>query len=690
MDTTNLKEKNFEADIERYFLEKGGYVKGNQKFYDCERAIDMQTLVSFIEKTQEKQWKKYKVKYGDKAVNQLYKVFQEDVSRYGLIYVLRHGINDWGINIKFCYFEPASKLNTELVEKYNSNILSVIRQFAYSTANKNTIDMVLLLNGIPIVAIELKNQITGQSVEDSKHQWRVSRDPKEFLFHFNNRILAYFGVDLYEATLSTELKGMDTIFVPFNQGSNGAGNVGGAGNPVREDGGYVTSYLWEEVLNRKMLLSILQRYISRQEEEKISIIIDKHGKEKEIKKSSVKLIFPRYHQLDVVEKIVSDTFKIQSNVLYNIKSGKDDAMDDAVGKMAADDAVLMHKNRNYLIQHSAGSGKSNSIAWLTYRLASLHDSNQKNIFNSVFVITDRRILNKQLQSTILGFDHLEGQIAVITDNDPSSKLGKIIEDDNTRIVITTLHRFPVIYKDLTSRSGKRYAIIVDEAHSSQSGKSAEKLKAALADTDDALKEYAELEEREVEEIEKEKDALLEDLLAQGQHSNLSFYAFTATPKPKTLQTFGTLLENGDLPEHDVYVPFHIYSMLQAIEEGFIKDVLQYYTTCNVEYEISKIIEENPECEESPATRAIKEFHDNHQCVIDQKTAIMVEKFREVTLKRMFGKAKAMVVCASRAHAVRYFLQIKNIVRRIIIQKLSLWLLSLVQFYIMILSTQRLN
>lgn len=657
MDTSDLKEKNFEADIERYLITEGGYVKGNQDTYDKERAIDMPVLISFIEKTQPKQWKRYVTKYGDKAERQLYRVFQDDVTRYGLIYVLRKGISDVGINIRFCYFAPASSLNDELVANYHANILTVTRQFAYSKLNRNTIDMVLSLNGIPVVALELKNQITGQNVEDSKRQWRTDRDPKEPLFRFNNRILAYFGVDLYEVALTTELKKEKTFFIPFNQGSNGAGKVGGAGNPEREDGGYVTSYLWEHILQRDMLLAILQRYISRQEEEKLKIIIDKHGREKEVTETSVKIIFPRYHQLDVVEKLVADTY------YANLVKKRDDDKDVNYG-MAADEIPLYASRKkphgnNFLIQHSAGSGKSNSIAWLTYRLAGLQDADMKNMFNSVFVITDRRVLNKQLQSTILGFDHIDGQIETITDADSSEKLARIINDDNTRIVITTLHRFPVIYKELTSRSGKRYAIVVDEAHSSQSGKSAEKLKAALADTDEALREYAEIEEVEAEELEKKKDALLEDLLAQGQHSNLFFYAFTATPKPKTLQTFGELVEEGDSPEDNRYVAYHNYSMLQAIEEGFILDVLKYYTTYDTTYEIAKRIEADPSYEETPATRAIKAFHDNHQHVIAQKTAIIVEKFREVTLNAIHGKAKAMLVCSSRAHAVRYFMEVKK-------------------------------
>ena len=628
MNDNNLKEKNFEADIEQWLIAEGGYTKGDQRTYDKERAIDMATLTQFLAMTQPKPWERYVRKYGDKAVARLYQVFQENVVRYGLIWVLRNGIDDLGIKLKMCYFRPASELNEELMLKYQQNILQVTRQFAYSTQNRNTIDMVLSLNGIPVVALELKNQFTGQNVENSRHQWKNDRDPAELLFHPNTRILAYFGVDLYEAIMATELKKEKTFFMPFNQGSGGAGNVGGAGNPESEDGDYATSYLWKRVLRRDMLLSILQRYISRQEEEKIRLIRDKHGKIKEKKDTSVKIIFPRYHQLDVVEKLIADT--------------------EARGS-----------GQNYLIQHSAGSGKSNSIAWLTYRLASLHDAAQKSIFDAVFVITDRRVLNAQLQSTILGFDHIEGQIETITDKDPSTKLRDVINEGAARIVICTLHRFPVIYQEVTSRSGKRYAIIVDEAHSSQSGKSAEKVKTALADTDEALREMAELEEKTEEELEKERDSMMEDLLAQGKHTNLSFYAFTATPKPKTLQTFGVLAEKGKTPEEDKYRAFHIYSMLQAIEEGFIKDVLLQYTPYSVTYEIEKRIAQDPTYEETPATKAVKAYHDNHQHVINQKTEIIVEKFRQITLHAMKGQAKAMVVTSSRAHALRYFMQIKK-------------------------------
>lgn len=629
-----LLEKNFEADIEQYLLTEGGYQKGNQATYDKEKAIDLDTLIRFLKLTQPKQWEKYERIYGSNPKAQLYKTLQGDIVSYGLIHTLRNGITDRGIKLKLAYFEPASELNIDLVEKYGQNILECTRQFVYSKDLKNSIDMVLSLNGIPVIAIELKNQFTNQDINDSIEQWKNDRNPKELLFHFDTRIVAYFGCDLYEAAVATELKGDKTYFIPFNQGSNGAGQVGGAGNPQSTDNQYVTSYLWEDVLRREKLLAILQRYIMREEDEKLSIIVDRHGKEKEVKDKSVKIIFPRYHQLDVVEKLIGDTEKEGSG-------------------------------HNYLIQHSAGSGKSNSIAWLTYRLSSLHDKDNKSIFKGVFVVTDRRVLNKQLQNTILGFEHIEGTVTTISEKDSnaSEKLRDAINAEKSGIVITTLQRFPQIYEQITSKRGNQYAVIVDEAHSSQSGKSAEKLKAALADTDEALRELAEWEEKTVEELEKEEDKLMLDLLSQGQHQNLSFYAFTATPKPKTLQTFGMLAEKGETPDKDKYKAYHNYSMLQAIEEGFILDVLKYYTTFDISYEISRKSEDNPDYEETPATIALKAFHDHHSDTINKKTAIIVNKFQEVTLANMGGKAKAMVVTSSRAHAVRYYLAIKEYCRK---------------------------
>lgn len=607
-----IKEKNLENDIESYLL-SNGYVKGNQSTYDKNKAIDMPVLISFIQATQPKMWQRYVNVYGEKAEKQLYTIFQQNVEQNGLVHVLRYGVKDRGMELRFAYFAPASNLNEELVQKYKSNILTCTRQFSYTSQNKNTIDIVLSLNGIPVVAMELKNQLTGQSVNNAKRQFMYDRDEKEFCFRFNNRFLVYFCVDLYEVAMTTQLQGEKTYFLPFNQGSNGAGNIGDGGNPKCEDG-YATSYLWEYVLNPEMLLSIFQRYISKQTTESISLV---NGKK--VTKTKTILIFPRYHQLDVVEKLVADTKKTK-------------------------------EGRNYLLQHSAGSGKSNEIAWLTYRLASLHNEEDKEMFQSVFVITDRRVLNKQLQNTILGFEHYEGQIATITDKDNSEVLKNAI-NDKKKIIITTLHRFPLIYKELDNHKGKQFSIIVDEAHSSQSGKSAEKLKAALADTEESLREWAEIEGKTEEEIIDEMEHLSE-LLTQGQHKNQYFYAFTATPKPKTLRTFGEWKGNK-------YDAFHHYSMRQAIDEEFILDVLQNYTTIETSYKIAKIITENPMFEEPPATKAVKDFHDNHQFVVEQKVALIVEKIREVTLRKLNGKGKAMVVCPSRAHAVRYFLTMKE-------------------------------
>lgn len=633
MTPDELKEQKFEADIEQYLLTEGGYTKGTQATYDKEKAIDLDTLIRFIKDSQPKAWEKFERVFGINAKAELYKTMQGDILKYGLIHTLRKGIKNRGIEIQLCYFAPASSLNPELTEKYGKNIMECTRQFVYSKEVKNSIDMVLSLNGIPVVAIELKNQFTGQDVNDSKEQWMSNRNPKEPLFHFDNRILAYFGCDLYEAIMATELKGDKTYFMPFNQGSNGAGKVGGAGNPQRDDDEYVTSYLWKDVLRRDVLLAILQRFIMRQTETTIKLITDKHGREKEVSETKEKIIFPRYHQLDVVEKLTRDT---ESN----------------------------GSGRNYLIQHSAGSGKSNSIAWLTYRLASLHNKDNANIFKGVFVVTDRRVLNRQLQETILGFEHVDGTVTTITEEDAnaSDKLKDAINAEKTGIVITTLQRFPQIYREINKQGGQKYAVVVDEAHSSQSGKSAEKLKAALADTDEALKEMAEWEDKTVEELEKEQDALMLDLLSQGQHGNLSFYAFTATPKPKTLQTFGIPAPDAGNGEPR-YKAFHNYSMLQAIEEGFIMDVLKNYTTYQISYEIARQSEDNPDYEETPATIALKAFHDNHKDTINKKTAIMVQKFREVTLKNMSGRAKAMVVTSSRAHAVRYFFAIKEYCRQ---------------------------
>lgn len=416
----------------------------------------------------------------------------------------------------------------------------------------------------------------------------------------------HFAVDLSNVYMTTKLEGANTYFLPFNQGSNGAGNVGGKGNPVNSDG-YDTAYLWEQILIKDRLLEILHKYLHLQVER------DEKGNVK-----SERMIFPRYHQLDVVTKLLADVKKNGSG-------------------------------RNYLIQHSAGSGKSNSIAWLAHRLSGLHNDRNEKIFQSVIIVTDRRVLDSQLQNTVYQFDHVEGVVQKIDKN--AQQLKEAIEA-GTGIIITTLQKFPVIYKEVNS-GNKRFAIIVDEAHSSQTGDAAKKLKRALADTEKALEEMAELEYEDESKCKDDDEKLLDELAAQGIHDNLSFFAFTATPKDKTLQMFGTRDENGK------YHPFHIYSMRQAIEEHFILDVLQNYMTYKMYYKIAKTIPDNPKLDTTAGIKAIRNYETLHPHNISQKTAIMLEHFRNITRYKIGGKAKAMIVTPSRLHAVRYVLEFKK-------------------------------
>lgn len=615
----DYKEERFEEDIENYLLSHGGYVKENMQSYDAEKAIDMGALIRFIKASQPKQWERYLRNYKDDAENKLYKRLNEEIENNGLIHVLRNGINDRGVKLNIAYFKPESSLNPDTLKLYNDNILTCTRQFAYSIENHNTIDMVLSLNGIPLVALELKNQITGQSVENAKTQYMYDRNPKELVFQFNKRILVYFAVDLYEVWMTTKLDGKNTIFLPFNQGSNGAGNVGGAGNPENKYG-YATSYLWEEVLVKDKIMDIIQRYIHLEVKDKTVI---KNGKGK--KETTTRIIFPRYHQLDVVTKLIED---VRAN-----GSGE-----------------------NYLIQHSAGSGKSNSIAWLAYRLSSIHQNDNTPIFTSVIVVVDRTVLDRQLQDTISSFDHQDGLVVAIGEGKTSKDLRDAI-NDGKKIIITTLQKFPVIYEEIDDNKGKRFAIIVDEAHSSQTGNSARKLKSALADTEEALKEYAEIEGKAEAEIVDDEDKLVNELLSHGRHKNLSFFAFTATPKQKTLEMFGRKNAEGN------YEPYHVYSMRQAIEEGFILDVLKNYMTYKNCYKIASNTPDNPDVPTSAAVKAVRRYESLHPHNLSQKTAIIIEHFREITSKKIGGRGKAMIVTASRLHAVRYYHEFKRYIER---------------------------
>ncbi|MBR0061725.1 MAG: type I restriction endonuclease subunit R, partial [Selenomonadaceae bacterium] len=613
IDATN--EKQFESDIEAAFLSPaGGYVKGTDT-YDAKSGLYVDTLIDFIRKTQPKAWARFENVNKVGTVKKLCEIFNSACDMSGLVSVLRHGFKHRGITFRVCYFKPESTLNQTAAALYARNHVACYRQWHYSADNNKSVDMVLVLNGIPVFAFELKNQYTGQNVDNAKRQWMYDRDPREICFQFNKRILGYFAVDHTEIWLTTELAGKNTYFLPFNQGSNGAGRDGGKGNPPNSNG-YPTAYLWEQVFQKDSMIDILQKFIHLQVTEEKQLQPD--GTETVTKNK--RLIFPRYHQLDVVRKMITHVTEFGAG-------------------------------HNYLIQHSAGSGKSNSIAWTAYRLASLHDKDNNAIFASVIVVTDRTVLDAQLQATISSFDHTLGTVETIGENKNSRDLRDAI-NAGVRIIVTTLQKFPVIYQEVDSTQGKNFAVIVDEAHSSQTGSSALKLKAALADTEDALREYAEIEGKAEEDIDP-TDKLVREMITHGKHKNLSFFAFTATPKATTLEMFGT--EHADGSFH----PFHIYSMRQAIEEGFILDVLQNYMTYDTCFKIAKTITENPDVPASRAAKLIRKFEELHPYNISQKTQIIVETYLETTRNKIGGRGKMMVVTSSRLAAVRYYHECKR-------------------------------
>ena len=602
---TESSEKRFEQDIESCLISQGEYTAVTES-YDKENALFPETFIGFIKETQPKEWERFVISNKINPEKKLINAFSNACETSGLLKVLREGFKHRGQTFRVCYFKPESRLNASVYDLYKKNILQYKRQWYYSEENKNSVDLVFVLNGIPIIAAELKNQFKNQNIDNSKRQWMYDRDPREPCFKFNQRILAYFGIDLTDICMTTRLDKGNTYFIPFNQGSNGPGVDGGKGNPENPDG-YPTAYFWEEILKKDSILDILQKFIHLQK---------KDGKET--------LIFPRYHQLHAVRTLIAD---IAEN-----GSGK-----------------------NYLIQHSAGSGKSNTIAWTAYRLASLHTKEDVPLFESVIVVTDRTVLDAQLQETISSFDHKKGVIATIGDKQTSKDLRDAV-NAGVRIIVTTLQKFPVIYTEIEDVRKKNFAIIIDEAHSSQTGQSALKLKAALADTEEALAEYARLEGKEEEELDPH-DNLLKEILVHGQHKNLTYLAFTATPKDTTLELFGEEREDGS------HHPFHVYSMRQAIEEGFILDVLQNYMTYDTCFKIVKTISDNPELPASRSAKIIRKFQTLHPYNISQKTQIIIETFRDVTSRKINGKGKMMVVTSSRLAAVRYYHEAKRYLKK---------------------------
>jgi len=460
---------------------------------------------------------------------------------------------------QMAFFQPETDLNPETIKLYEHNRLRIVRQVYYSEKNKNSIDLVLVLNGLPFATLELKNIFTGQNTDNAKKQYNFDRDQREMLFAFKKRALVHFAVDSDEIYMTTKIAGKNTRWLPFNKGVNNA-----AGNPINPNG-YKTSYLWEEILCKDSWMEILQRFLHLEVEE---IAIEGRIIKKE------KLIFPRFHQLDAVRIITSDARKN--------KAGK-----------------------NYLVQHSAGSGKSNTIAWLAYRLSGLHTAANERIFDSVIVVTDRRVLDQQLQNTIYQFEHKSGVVQKIDKN--SQQLADSLEKGK-HIIITTLQKFPFVLEKVGELPKRKYAVIIDEAHSSQGGEASKKMKEVLSAK--SLEEA--IEDNDFDPQDEINDLIEKSAAARGKQENISFFAFTATPKYKTLAVFGEIGVDGKP------YPSHLYSMRQAIEEGFILDVLQNYTTYKLYFKLSKAIEEDPELNKQKAAKAIGRFVSLHPHNLAQK------------------------------------------------------------------------
>ena len=594
-------ESTFETHVTGWLLGHGGYRRvkignaGGQSDFDRTAGVDTADLMEFITATQPKEWNRLVDSgYGGDPVVTRAKFVQRlasQLDKRGTVDVLRRGVVDRNVNIQLAFFKPAHGLTPELMERYRANVLSVTRQLRYEPSGNRTIDLGLFVNGIPVATAELKNPLTGQTVEHAIDQYRKSRDPK-------NRTLSrvgmvHFAVDPNSVAMTTRLAGSRTRFLPFNQGHDL-----GAGNPPNPDG-HNTAYLWERVWSRDAWLDILARFIHIEKPSRGS-------------KARPEVIFPRFHQWDAVCRLESD------------------ARETGAGK-------------NYLVQHSAGSGKSNSIAWLAHRFSSLHDDEDRKVFDKVVVISDRLILDRQLQDTISQFEHAIGVVQRIDQS--STQLAEALEGEQARIIVTTLQKFPFLFDKITSLPDRTYAVIVDEAHSSQTGEAAKELRRVLGTAvldDDAFQAATGslLTATEAETF------LAEAVAARGRQPNLSFFAFTATPKGRTLELFGKVSDDGK------HHPFHLYPMRQAIEEGFIEDVLANYVTYSQYYRLEKTILDDPQYETDKARRALARFIVLHPENLAQKAEIVVEHFRSRLAHRMAGKAKAMVVCSSRPHAVR--------------------------------------
>jgi type I restriction enzyme R subunit len=608
---TDTTEKGLEAHIVRHLADENGYVLRENKAYDNVACLDKELLFQFLETTQPKAVARLKAFHKDLYEQKIIKRLNDQIQAKGVIEVLRKGITDGFTDTKLSLFydQPVSAYNAAADALYRANLFSVMRQVYFSPNNKKSLDVVAFINGIPVISFELKNELTKQNVQHAIRQYKDDRDPNEELFRLG-RLIVHFAVDTEEVWMCTHLRGDKSYFLPFNKGYNN-----GAGNPPVA--GIKTEYLWQEILTKSSLTDIIQNFCQLITEEKE--YLDEQGKIKTRKEK--KLIFPRYHQLVAVRMLLKD------------------AQEKGAGQ-------------KYLIQHSAGSGKSNSIAWLAHQLVGLHDKSGKdNVFDTVIVVTDRRVLDAQIRNNIRQFQQVVGVVEAITEG--SRQLKQALEEGK-KIVITTIQKFPHIVEEIGELPGNHFAIIIDEAHSSLSGQMARKLNETLSKVQDET----ELQEELIHYDENENDAITgEDLIRVLVKSrkllpNAGYFAFTATPKNKTLELFGVPYPEGDKTK---FSAFHLYSMKQAIEEGFIMDVLQNYTTYQSYYALLKKIEDDPEYDKQKAQKKLRHFVESHEHAIKKKTALIVDHFVDEVIRkrRVGGLAKAMLVTSSRANAVKY-------------------------------------
>ena len=587
-------ELRFEEWIEKSLLTNGyhhSFTHSNEfeSKYDKDLCLVEEDVIEFIKTTQQEEYDKLFTQFDTSTDSHILKTIDRTISQRGIIETLRGGIETRGCNFNLVYFKPKSSLNEEHQQLYSENRFVVVRQLHYSKRNHNSIDMVIFLNGIPIITMELKNQLTGQNIIHSQNQYKKDRDPKEPLLKFK-RCLVHFCVDNDKVSMSTQLRGMKTKFLPYNKEIT---------NPIVE-GDYRTEYLWNEILTPDSVLDIIENFVLISEES------DKEWDEQKGKVVITKFdvqIFPRYHQLDVIRKI------------------RNQVKTEGVG-------------HNYLIQHTTGSGKSYSIGWLSHTLTSLYqkDGDTKRMFDTILVVTDRKVLDKQLQNTVSKLEQTGG---VVNPVEMGSKQLKEYLEKGKDIIITTIQKFPFVSEVISELKGHTFGVVIDEVHSSQTGETSKHLKKSLSVNED---EEGELDYEEV---------IRKEIESRGKQEHISFFGFTGTPKNKTLELFGRRNEDGH------YVPFHSYSMKQSIQEGFTLDVLQNYTTYKRYFKVLQKSDDDTEVPESKVKRELVNYVDSHTETIRQKVSIILEHFVQNTSKKISGRGRGMVVVRSRKHCVLF-------------------------------------